>query len=292
MSVFAPVADFDAHGKHAQAVAFSKDGKILVSAGQDARVRLWRTSDWKPAGAFEGHEKSVNSIAFSPDGKRIATGSTDGTVRVWSFPKGETMGVLAGQVAAAFSPDGRRLATASAKACGATWDAASLAPVATSKKLGKRCLAVEFSGDGKTLFVGGDGPIHRIDPETGAIAGALEGHATIVAALRLSPDGKTLASTGGDLALRLFSLASGKEIGQAPLPGPGVMQLAWAPDGKSIAVSIDGAIVFFDAASGRKEPLYRVDVKLKGVYGIALSPDGRLLANAAADGHVRVWERG
>lgn len=290
MGVFSPVADFDAHGKHAQAVAFSKDGTLLVSAGQDARVRLWRVGDWKPAGVFEGHAKSVNSIAFAPDGKRIATGSTDGTVRVFSFPRGETEGVLEGQVAAAFSPDGKRLATASAKASGAIWDAKTLAPIASSKKLGKRCLAVEFSGDGKTLFVGGEGPVHRIEAETGEIAGALEGHSVIVAALRRSPDGKTLASSGGDLHVRLFSIANGKEIAKAPLPGPGVMQLAWAPDGKSIAASVDGAIVFFAAASGK--PLERVDVKLKGVYGIAISPDGRLLANAAADGHVRVWERG
>jgi WD40 repeat protein len=288
--VFRAIADFDAHGKHAQAVAFTKDGKLLVSVGQDARVRLWKAGDWKPAGVFEGHGKSVNSIAFAPDGKRLATSSTDGTVRVWTFPEGKAAGVLEGQVAAAFAPDGKRLATVSAKATASIWDAATLAPVAASKKLGKRCLAVEFSGDGKALYVGGEGPIHRIDPGTGEVSGALDGHAIIVAALRRSPDGTTLASTGGDLALRFWSLRDGKETRKALLPGPGVMQLAWAPDGKSIAASIDGAIVLVDASTAKVT--VRVDVKLKGVYGVAISPDGRLLANAAADGHVRVWERG
>jgi WD40 repeat protein len=75
----------DAHGRHAQAVAFTKDGTRLVSAGQDACVRLWTVPGFQADGVFEGHSNSVNSLSFSPDGSLLATGSTDGTVRVWSF---------------------------------------------------------------------------------------------------------------------------------------------------------------------------------------------------------------
>src|SRR5690242_1595890 len=78
----------DAHGRHAQAVAFTKDGKCLVSAGQDACIRLWSVPGFQAAGVFEGHGNSVNSLSLSPDGSLLATGSTDGTVRIWSFPQG------------------------------------------------------------------------------------------------------------------------------------------------------------------------------------------------------------
>lgn len=69
----------DAHGRHAQAVAFTKDGKLLVSTGQDACVRLWSVPGFEAAAVFEGHTNSVNSISFSPDSALLATGSTDGT---------------------------------------------------------------------------------------------------------------------------------------------------------------------------------------------------------------------
>src|SRR5206468_12176345 len=89
----------DAHGRHAQAVHFTRDGRLLVSAGQDARVRLWSGPGFAAAGSFEGHAKSVNGISFSPDERHVATGSFDGTVRIWSVPAGRCLRTLAKQIA-------------------------------------------------------------------------------------------------------------------------------------------------------------------------------------------------
>ncbi len=284
------VADFDAHGKHAQAVAFSRDGKLLVSVGQDARVRLFAAGDFSPAGAFEGHTKSANTISFSPDGKRLATGSTDLTVRVWSFPGGKPLGVLRGRLSAAFSPDGRFLAAVSAKPLVALFDATSLEEKGDLPKLDTRLLALAFSPDGAVLLAGGTGPIHRVRVPGGEKLEPLKGHAVVVAAMKLSPDGKLLASSGGDGRVRLWSTKDWTEVRQMPAAGMGVLQLAFSGDGKSLALSVDRLIQVFDVASGTEAA--RIDVPLKGVYGVALSPDGKRLANAAADGHVRVWERG
>src|SRR5271166_6552316 len=113
-SQFSEPIVIDAHGKHAQAVAFTKDGKHLVSTGQDACIRLWSVPGFQAEGVFEGHKNSVNSLSFSPDGTLLATGSTDSTVRVWSFPQGKCLHVLAKQSTAWFAPDGKHLATISA----------------------------------------------------------------------------------------------------------------------------------------------------------------------------------
>src|ERR1700730_13579303 len=120
-----------AHGRHAQAVAFSKNGKRLVSTGQDACVRLWSVPGFQAEGVFEGHANSVNSLSFSPDGSFLATGSTDGTVRVWSFPPGKCLHVLANQLTARFSPDGTHLATISAKGRVVLWNAKTSKEVTT-----------------------------------------------------------------------------------------------------------------------------------------------------------------
>jgi WD40 repeat protein len=65
-------------------VAFSPDGKRIVSGSRDKTVRLWDAQTGQPIGQpLQGHGESVNSVAFSPDGKRIVSGSTDKTVRLW-----------------------------------------------------------------------------------------------------------------------------------------------------------------------------------------------------------------
>jgi hypothetical protein len=65
-------------------LAFSPDGRRIVSASADQNLRLWHTSSGKPIGPpLRGHNSSVLVVAFSPDGKRIVSGSLDGTLRLW-----------------------------------------------------------------------------------------------------------------------------------------------------------------------------------------------------------------
>src|SRR3984893_5177070 len=279
----------DAHGRHAQAVAFTKDGKRLVSTGQDACVRLWSAPSFQAKGVFEGHANGVNSLSFSPDGALLATGSTDSTVRVWSFPQGKCLHILAKQLTARFSPDGVHLATISAKGRIVLWDAKTGKEVKTLPALDKRITALTFTPDAATLLVGGTGPIHRVSLPEGKKEGELEGHKVVVACLRLTPDGKLLASTRGDGILRLWSTEDWSEVRKVALRACGVLQMAIAPKGDVVTVGADHLIQTFSIKDANL--VDRIEMPVKGVYGLAISPDGRYLANAAADGKVRVWER-
>jgi WD40 repeat protein len=72
------------HTTIVSSVAFSPNGKRIVSGGWDQKIQLWDVDTRQPIGQrLTGHTEAVLSVAFSPDGKQIASGSADYTVRVW-----------------------------------------------------------------------------------------------------------------------------------------------------------------------------------------------------------------
>ena len=241
----------EAHGRHAQAVAFSRDGNCLVSTGQDTCVRLWSVPGFQAAGVFQGHANSVNSLSFSPDGTLLATGSTDGTVRIWAFPQGQCLHVLAKQATATFSPDGAHLATISVKGRIVLWDTKTGKELKTLPALDKRLTSLAFLPDASLLLVGGTGPIHQVSLPEGKKEGELPGHKVMVACLCLTPDGKLVASTGADGLLRLWSTEDWSEIRQVALRAGGVLQMAIAPKGDVATVSTDHLIQTFAIKDGQ-----------------------------------------
>jgi WD40 repeat protein len=66
-------------------VSFSRDGRMLATAGRQENFRLWDTATGKELARFVGHRGWINSLAFAPDGKTLASGGADSTVLVWDI---------------------------------------------------------------------------------------------------------------------------------------------------------------------------------------------------------------
>ncbi len=182
-------------------MAFSPDGKALLTGSYDKTARLWEASTGKPLGVPLQLQALVTAAAFSPDGKTVLTGSDDKTARLWKASTGKPLGAPLqhhGPVnAVAFSPDGKTVLTGSDDKTARLWEASTGKPLGPLEASRGVVMAVAFSPDGKTVLTGSDDETARLwEASTGKPLGAPLQHRGWVNAVAFSPDGKTVL-TGG-----------------------------------------------------------------------------------------------
>ncbi|MGH2556757.1 MAG: trypsin-like peptidase domain-containing protein, partial [Actinomycetota bacterium] len=113
----AAIARLKGHESDVHSIAFSLDGRLVVTGSADGTARIWEVPSGRLRLTLRGHSATVSDARFSPDGKLIATAGGDNTARLWDTSTGREVlkltGDALGLTAVAFSPDGSRLATTS-----------------------------------------------------------------------------------------------------------------------------------------------------------------------------------
>ncbi|MFB4306832.1 AAA family ATPase [Actinomadura sp. GTD37] len=279
-------------------VAFSPDGGLLAAAGGDGVVRL---ADPRTHQQIGTPMPAQGAVALSPDGRTLAAGAPGGddpAVRLWDVasqrPAGPALkpeGARRPVATIAFLPDGRTLLTAGPDGL-RLWDVASRREIAHDATLGG---AAELSADGRFAAVQHDGAIAFWDVARRRESGPrlrVPGHTDVVTAMALSPDGATLATAGFDNRVRLFDVASRRQLA-APRAGAGggfVNDLAFGPGGRTLAfTAADSTVRLWDVPRRRPVGLALV-IRTGAITALAFSPDGQVIATGSTEDEVQLWD--
>ena len=227
-------------GSVVTAIAFSPDGKLLATTGDDGSSRLRDPVTGRISRTLRGHPGGATAVAFSPDGKLLATAGKDGKAHLWNPTTGKRVRVLSGHTGGtsglAFSADGDLLATVGADGGARLWRTRTGEPVRNVAPSAPSPLAcVAFSPDGSQLAFGsedGRTVLWKVaDGSRRELAGATGAEHTVA----FSPDGTRLASAGEAGTTTVWDVDGGDRAVVFGAPGTPVTATAFSPDGHTLA---------------------------------------------------------
>jgi WD40 repeat protein len=193
-------------------LAFAPDGRTLAAGGPEG-VGLWDAARGRPVGPAPGGPADATVLAFSPDGRRLAIAGEDGAVRLWGVDDGTWRGTLRGHARrpdwGLFAPDGRTLATSERDGSVRLWG------------VDDGHLVASIPGE------------QGVSPASSFLKGVL--------GMAFAPDGRTLATGGGDGLVRFWDTTDGHLRGARDGVGGLVAAVAFAPDGRTVAAAVAGA---------------------------------------------------
>ncbi len=312
------VATLPGHTQGVWAVAFSPDGKTMLTGAEGGTVRLWDAAACTELRALASSEDAVpaSALTFSPDGTKVLTGSWDPSAIVWDAATGALLQAFTRQTSlysgtfndsVAFSPDGTRALTGSRNGTVRLWDIAVGTCLRTFTGGGDNTCAVAFSADGAKIFASGtSGAVNVWDSDTQPLLRILP-RMGLPSSVAFSPDGtKVLAGeylprarrhteggwediTNYDVpAARLWDVVTGGKVAFFGHRG-GVLSVAFSPDGTEVLTgSEDKAARLWDAATGKEKRSFTGH--LEEVTCVAFSPDGTKVLTGSQDRTVKLWD--
>ena len=274
-----------------QAVAFSVDGRSMVSGGD--KLQLWDVATGNLLSTFESYAGGLNQVAASRDGRKLLLSYRD-TLKSWDLSTIRPVStVKAGlPVAVVFSPDGGSALSGNYATLG-LWDLVTGKLVRTIDPPGgardPMPLPVAFSPDGRSALWQSDNNIHVWEVATGALLSTFRGHPLPVGAAAFSPDGRSILSGGWDETLRLWNAMTGQQVRAFKGVGGHATSIAFSDDGRSAlsAGGWGGTLKLWDVGTGRV--LRAFEGNSHRVNSVAFSRDGRSAVSGGDDTTLKLW---
>ncbi|MGX1134167.1 serine/threonine protein kinase [Streptomyces glaucescens] len=251
-----------------QALAFTRDGRLIAVGDLDGGVELRDSSTLKTEAVLAGPgdtgvDNSTHDVVFSPDGKLLAAVDDYATITLWDVASRRKAGTINADKAQkdagysgsclVFSPDGKTLAYAGNFTI-TLWDVQSRDRIATF--------------------------VEHPDRQEFAVDGAVTGVA-------FAPDGRTLVATTSRSKLRFWDVRRRSLVATVEGPEQGLFDLTAGPGGDVLAASAGAEVRLW--RSGSREAIETLESTQEVVGALAFSADGKSFAATERGGPVHVW---
>jgi WD40 repeat protein len=265
-------------------LACSSDGKLFATGGVDGKdkhsLRLWDTATGKEQRrCVLPKDEPPISVAFAPGGKEIAVAVEEDDMHLFEVESGKHLRRLKHYWASrlVFAPDGKALASVGGSLV-RLWNPATGDRLPRPEGHEAAVGAVAVSADSKLVATGAD-DVCLWDTAKATLVRRLAAPGTAVA---FTPDGKKLATAARDRTVRLWDVATGKEVSTLTGHKFPIKALAISPDGKYLASGdVQAVIRIWDLAGGKE--LHAIEMKSSASsLSLVFAPDSKSLACAGA----------
>lgn len=272
------------HSEGVTSIAFSSDGKHLVSGSIDTTVRLWDANTAQPIGdPFTDHSKPVVFATFSSDGASVLSVSNDRSMRIWNFVKDRTSGSPV-----SFS-DTTRIASYTSGSHGTT----RLCSIKAGQSVDPSVLPDSPDNPDARLVSGvGNRAQTAFSALNEVFRDSYPVHRGIFNCVAFSPDRKSVATGFQNGMVQLWDANIKRPLGE-PLKGSirqPITSVAHSPDGGLLVTGSDmGTLQMWDISTQNAlgDPFQGHSGR---ITAIAFSPDGKRFASASNDRTVRLWD--
>ncbi len=277
-------------------LAFSRDGRWLVSSYNDGAILLWDMKERKRTASFNEHSASVRAVTFSPDGEHLASASEDQSIIIWNTKNGNKESVLTGHTtrvtSLAFSSEGKRIASTDQEGKVILWDLITRKPLwnfAWHYKIGYPHInySIVISPNGR--WVASSAGINDITDGNRMHYFYEHGITSVYGLVFTQDSSRLIVVTAGLQTVFVVDTSTWQVVEQTKVDGATLICESLSPDGKWLVTGEDEG----NLRLWQTNPLRQVAIlgqHKARIKSVSFSPDGNEVVSAGDDKTIALWD--